>query len=52
MIDDKTIEAAKLIGISIPEEIVLTKHEWIDLYMTMARFKFRVLQRYYTQTIE
>ena len=42
-------EAAKLIGIHIPEEIVLTKHEWEDLYITLAKFKFRVLLRYYSQ---
>ncbi len=42
-----TIEAAKKLGIDIPEHIILTKNDWKDLFITLAKFKFRVLLRHY-----
>ena len=39
------ITDAKKIGIKIPKDIVLTKEEWKDLYVTLADFKSRVMSR-------
>ena len=39
------ITDAKKMGIKIPKDIVLTKEEWKDLYVTLADFKSRVMSR-------
>jgi len=46
------IEALKEIGIDFPKDFVFSKHDWIDLFRTLARFKFRVMQRRYNQSFK
>ena len=36
-------EYLKKVGFTLPKDIVLTKEEWMDLYVTLCRFKVRVM---------
>ena len=39
-------EYLKQIGIEFPKDIVFTKQDWHDFYVTLAEFKKRVLKRH------
>lgn len=37
------LEYLKKVGFNLSKDIVLTKEEWMDLYVTLCRFKVRVM---------